>query len=68
MRRLLIRDAAIVSMDPAIGELRQGDILVEEERIAAPAPTLTSDGVEIIDASRMLALPGLINGHLSDLV
>jgi 5-methylthioadenosine/S-adenosylhomocysteine deaminase len=64
MRRTLIRDAAIVSMDPAIGNLRNGDILIEGEHIAAVAPNIASGDAEIIDASRMLVLPGLINGHL----
>src|SRR5262245_55948864 len=64
MRRLLITDAAIVSMDPAIGNLRTGDILIEGERIAAVAPNIPSGDAVVIHASHMLALPGLINGHL----
>jgi 5-methylthioadenosine/S-adenosylhomocysteine deaminase len=38
MRRTLIKGAAIVSMDPAIGDLRKGDTLIEGDRIAAVAP------------------------------
>src|SRR5262247_2271646 len=64
MRRTLIRDAAIVSMDPAIGNLRKGEILIEGEQIAAVAPNIDSGDAEVIDASHMLLLPGLINGHL----
>ena len=64
MRRTLIRDAAIVSMDPTIGNLRHGEILIEGKHIAAVAPNIDSGDAEIIDASRMLVLPGLINGHL----
>src|SRR5262245_30774989 len=64
MRRLLITDAAIVSMDPAIGNLRTGDILIEGSRIAAVAPGISAGDAEVIDASHMLLLPGLINGHL----
>jgi 5-methylthioadenosine/S-adenosylhomocysteine deaminase len=64
MRRTLIKGAAIVSMDQRVGDLRVGDILIEDDRIAAVAPSLdASDAIEI-DGSNRLVLPGLINGHL----
>ena len=64
MPRTLIKGAAIVSMDAAIGDLRSGDVLVEDDRIAAVAPSIAADDAALIDASHMLLLPGLINGHL----
>lgn len=64
MHRKLIKGAAIVSMDAAIGDLPKGDVLIEGDRIAAVAPSIAADDAEVIDASRMLLLPGLINGHL----
>src|SRR5688572_22018727 len=64
MSRKLIKGAAILSMDPAIGDLRSGDVLIEQDRIAAVGPGIAADDAEVIDASHMLLLPGLINGHL----
>ena len=64
MRRKLIKGAAIVSMDPAIGDLPKGDVLIEDDRIIAVAPNIAADDADTIDASRTLLLPGLINGHL----
>lgn len=64
MGRKLIKGAAIVSMDAAIGELSKGDILIENDRIAAVAPHIDATDAEVIDATDMLVLPGLINGHL----
>lgn len=64
MTRLLIKGGAIVSMDAAIKDLPRGDVLVENGRIAAIAPTLTTDDSEIIDAAGMIVLPGLINAHV----
>jgi 5-methylthioadenosine/S-adenosylhomocysteine deaminase len=64
MRRKLIKGAAIVSMDAAIGDLPKGDVLIEQDRIIAVAPSISADDADTIDASRMLLLPGLINGHL----
>ena len=51
-------------MDAAIKDLPQGDVLLENGRIAAIAPMLTADNAEIIDARGMIVLPGLINSHV----
>ena len=64
MRRTLIKGGHVVSMDAAIGELPGGDVLVEDGRIVAVARGIAADGAELIDASRMIVLPGFINGHL----
>jgi 5-methylthioadenosine/S-adenosylhomocysteine deaminase len=64
MQRTLIKGAAVVTMDPAIGDLAPGDVLIEGHRIVSVAPSIDADDAQLIDASRMLLLPGLINGHL----
>ena len=64
MTRLLIKGGSIVSMDAAIKDLPQGDVLVDNGRIAAIAPMLAADNAEIIDARGMIVLPGLINSHV----
>jgi len=64
MRRKLIKGSAIITMDPAIGDLQSGDVLIEGDRIVSVAPRIAADSAEIIDGSHMLLLPGLINGHL----
>ncbi|HEY4918979.1 MAG TPA: amidohydrolase family protein [Xanthobacteraceae bacterium] len=64
MSRMLIRGGCVVTMDARLGELPQGDVLIENGRIAAIAPKLAApDGAETIDASGMIVMPGLINGH-----
>lgn len=63
MTRLLIKRAAIISMDPAVGELT-GDILVEGSRIAAVAPVIEATDAEVIDGTRKIALPGFVNAHI----
>lgn len=62
-RRLLLRGGWILSMDPAIGNLRQGDLLIEGERIAAVAPRLDVDDAQCLDASEMIVLPGFVDTH-----
>ena len=64
MNKILVKSGNIVSMDPAIGDLAGADILVEDDRIAAVAKNIEVEGADVLDASRMIVLPGLINGHL----
>jgi cytosine/adenosine deaminase-related metal-dependent hydrolase len=63
MTRTLIRKAAIVSMDDAVGDLT-GDILIENERIAAIAPHIDAGDAEVIDVAGAIVIPGLINAHM----
>ena len=63
MSRILIKNGTIVSMDRQTGDLR-GDLLVENERIAAISPAIEASDAQIIDASKMIVSPGLINSHI----
>lgn len=63
MSRLLIQDAAVVTVDPAIGDLERASILIEDGAIVAIAPDLEADA-ERIDASGMIAMPGMVDTHL----
>jgi 5-methylthioadenosine/S-adenosylhomocysteine deaminase len=62
-RRLLIRGAAIVSMDPIVGDYRHGDILIEDGSIVEVGPDIQADCFELVDAAGMIALPGLVDPH-----
>ena len=62
-QRLLVKGADIVTMDAALGDLPAGDILVENGAIARIGASLPADGARIIDASDMIALPGIIDAH-----
>lgn len=63
MSRTLIRGATILSLDPKVGDLQRGDILIEGSRIAAVAPSLSADGAEVVAAEGMIALPGFVDSH-----
>jgi 5-methylthioadenosine/S-adenosylhomocysteine deaminase len=62
-RKILIRGASIVSMDPAIGDLPKGDILIVGDRIAEVAPSISADDAEVVDATGMIASPGFVDTH-----
>ena len=64
---LLIRGGTVVSIDPAIGTLNDADVLVREGRIAEVGRGLgggaSARDAEVVDASRMIVMPGLVETH-----
>lgn len=59
----LIRGARILTMDPALGDLACGDVLVRDGAIVAVAEELPADDAEVIDAAGMILMPGFIETH-----
>lgn len=63
MKATLLRGATIVTMDRQ-GDLPAGDLLVQDDRIAAIAPSLQADDAEVVDATGCIVIPGLVNAHM----
>ena len=61
--RTLIRGGTVLSLDPQIGDLTRGDVLVEGDRIVAVGPALSNGEVEVIDATEMIVMPGFVDSH-----
>lgn len=62
---ILVRGAAIVSMDQGVGDLPSGDILIQDGTIRAIGPSLTAPAdALVIDATGKIACPGFVNGHI----
>ncbi|MGC1680984.1 MAG: twin-arginine translocation signal domain-containing protein, partial [Pseudolabrys sp.] len=49
-RRYIIRGGSVMSMDPAVGDFVQADVLVEGKKILAVGPNLQAGGAAVIDA------------------
>ena len=64
MTKTLIRNATVLSMDPHVGEIECGDVLIEGERISAVGEKLDATDAETIDAAGMILMPGLVNAHM----
>jgi len=61
---VLIRNATVIAMDEGHGATPfPADIRVEGDRIHTIGPNLPVGDAEVIDGSRRLAIPGLINSH-----
>jgi cytosine/adenosine deaminase-related metal-dependent hydrolase len=50
-------------MDPALGELKAYDVLIDQGRIAKVAKGLDPAGARVWNASGMILMPGLVDGH-----
>ncbi|MGQ4388405.1 amidohydrolase family protein [Streptomyces sp. SAS_270] len=62
--RMLLRSGHVVSMDPDIGDLPQGDILVEDGRITAVAREIpAADDAEVLDMRGRIVVPGFVDTH-----
>ncbi len=64
MPRTLLQHGTVVTMDDKLGDIAGGDVLIEDDRIAAVGRNLSATDAEVIDASRMIVMPGLVNSHI----
>lgn len=61
-RRILLKGGVVLTMDPAIGDLEQGDVLIEGGTIAEVGPNIEAPA-QVIDAAGMVVMPGLVDTH-----
>src|ERR1043165_3530534 len=59
----LIKNGAVITVDPTLGTLPRADIHVSNGRIEAIGPALAVAGGEIIDATDMIVMPGFVQTH-----
>jgi 5-methylthioadenosine/S-adenosylhomocysteine deaminase len=67
MSKLLIRDATILTMNPADEVLAPGDLIADGDRltyVGPPDPARRAEPYDrVIDGARLVAMPGLVNAH-----
>ena len=61
--RTLITGGTVVSMDPAVGDLDRGDVLITDGVITSIAPRIDAPDAEVIDATDRIVLPGFVDTH-----
>jgi ribose/xylose/arabinose/galactoside ABC-type transport system permease subunit len=62
-REILLRGGTVLTMDPELGNFRNADVLIKGTKIVAVGPNLSMNGAEVIDASKMIIMPGFIDTH-----
>ena len=65
--RVLLKGATVVTVDPAIGDFDEGDVVIRGKRIEAVGTDLSaaagSGGAIVIEMGGMIVMPGIIDGH-----
>src|SRR5712691_1891197 len=61
--RYVNRGGSVMSMDPKVRDLPQGDVLVEGKKIKAIAPSINASNADVIDATGRIVMPGFIDTH-----
>ncbi|MFC1437347.1 amidohydrolase family protein [Streptacidiphilus sp. N1-10] len=61
--RTLLTGGTVVSMDPAVGDLGRGDVLIEDGVIAEVAGRIDAPDAEVIDATDRIVMPGFVDNH-----
>lgn len=59
----LVRNAFVMTLDEAQGDIAGGDVHVQNGSIVAVGRGLAAAGAEIIDGTDMIVLPGLVETH-----
>lgn len=62
-RKTLIKGGHVMSVDPAVGNFPQGDVLIEGRKILAVGAQIDAGDAAVIDASGHVVMPGFIDTH-----
>ena len=62
-KRVVLRGGHVLSMDPEIGDVFGGDVLLEDDRIVAVGSSLEVGDAEVVDATNCVVMPGFIDSH-----
>jgi cytosine/adenosine deaminase-related metal-dependent hydrolase len=62
-KRVLIRGGHVLTMDPKLGDLHYGDVLIEDDRIVEVGFDIEAGDCEVIDAGNGIVIPGFIDTH-----
>lgn len=61
--KTLLTGGTVVSMDPAVGDLACGDVLIEDGVIVEVAQWIDAPDAEVIDATDRIVMPGFVDNH-----
>jgi 5-methylthioadenosine/S-adenosylhomocysteine deaminase len=60
--RILVKGGHVITVDPEIGDIAGGDVLIEGDTIARVGTGLSADA-EVIDATGNIVIPGFVDSH-----
>jgi cytosine/adenosine deaminase-related metal-dependent hydrolase len=60
--RILLKGGHVITVDPDLGDIAGGDVLIEGDTIAQVGTDLSADA-EVIDATGNIVIPGFVDSH-----
>jgi cytosine/adenosine deaminase-related metal-dependent hydrolase len=61
--RTLLKGGFVITMDPQLGELSSGDVLIEGDRIVAVGPHVEAADAQVVDVTGDIVIPGFVDTH-----
>jgi cytosine/adenosine deaminase-related metal-dependent hydrolase len=61
--RTLFKGGTVLTLDRQVPNLATGDVLVQDDRIAAVGPSIDAGDADVIDAAGHIVMPGLVDAH-----
>ncbi len=62
MGKILLKGGTVLSVDPDIGDRTTGDVLIEDDKIAAVEDSIDADA-EVVDCTGKIVIPGFVDTH-----
>src|SRR5262245_19438601 len=62
-RRILLRGAVVLTLDPKIGDFENADVLIDGTRITEIRPGIAAGDAEVVDCAGTIVMPGFITTH-----
>jgi len=62
-RSILLKGGCVLSLDRAVGDFEQADVLIEGKKISAVRPNISAPNTQVIDASKSIVMPGFVDTH-----
>lgn len=60
---ILIRNASVITLDPQLGDIPEGDVLLRDGVIISVGKNIVATAATVIDGKGMILIPGLIDTH-----
>lgn len=61
--KTLIKSGCVLTMDDALGNFEEADVLIEDGKIIAVQPNMDVPDAEVVDAQGMIVIPGFVDTH-----
>jgi 5-methylthioadenosine/S-adenosylhomocysteine deaminase len=61
--KTLLSGGIVISMDPVVGDLDRGDVLIDDGLIVEVAERIDAPDAEVIDATDRIVMPGFVDNH-----